>query len=161
MNDRAKIEYLIDAIAQRKPLHMIEEMCKDFSLNDIDSSGRTPLMVAAADDHLAAVEVLVKNGASLHIGGRSRMTALHEASASGRTAIAEYLLGRGAVVDAQTDDGVTPLMCAAAWGNFDVAKILLENGADRTKTDRTGATAAEIAREKGEDETADLIDSWI
>ncbi|WP_246724772.1 ankyrin repeat domain-containing protein [Rhizobium leguminosarum] len=89
------------------------------------------------------------------------MTALHEASANGEAAVANYLLSLGADVNAETADGVTPLMCAAAWGNTEVAKLLLENHADLTKTDRTGAAAADIAREKGEDDAADLINSYL
>jgi len=88
------------------------------------------------------------------------MTALHEASANGEAAVANYLLSLGAGVNAETADGVTPLMCAAAWGNTEVAKLLLENHADPAKTDRSGATAADTAREKGEDSTADLIHSY-
>ncbi|WP_237350459.1 MULTISPECIES: ankyrin repeat domain-containing protein [Rhizobium] len=55
---------------------------------------------------------------------------------------------------------MTPLICAAVWGNTEVAELLLQNHADMTKTDRTGATAADIAREKGENDTADLINSY-
>jgi ankyrin repeat protein len=51
-------------------------------------------------------------------------------------------------------------MCAAAWGNYEVAKLLLDYGADRTRTDRTGATATDIACEKCEDTTADIIKSF-
>jgi len=117
-------------------------------------------MVAAAEGLFAAVETLVRNGASVRATGRSQMTALHEASANGQAAIASYLLSLGAETDAETIDGVTPLMSAAAWGNIEVAKILLEKGADWTTVDRTGATATDIAREKGEDAAADMIESY-
>jgi ankyrin repeat protein len=88
------------------------------------------------------------------------MTALHEASANNQPSVASYLLSLGAEIDAETIDRSTPLMCAAAWGNIEVVNLLLENGADRTKTDLRGATAADTAREKGEDTTADMIDSF-
>ncbi|WP_423601544.1 ankyrin repeat domain-containing protein [Roseateles sp. MS654] len=133
---------------------------KDLDLNDVGIYGRTPLMASAAAGLLAAVETLVRNGASVHATGRAEMTALHEAAASGDAAIASYLLSAGANVDAKTVDGVTPLMCAAAWGNTVVVKLLLDNHADPTAADRTGATAADIAREKGEDDAADLINSY-
>jgi ankyrin repeat protein len=69
-------------------------------------------------------------------------------------------LSLGANVDVETIDGSTPLMCAAAWGNLEVVKVLLECGANRTKVDRTGATAADTALEKGEDDAAELINSY-
>ena len=83
---------------------------------------------------------------------------MHEAAANGQGAAVKILLSVGADIDSLTMDGATPLMCAAAWGYLDVAKLLLENGADSKKVDRYGDTAADIAREKGEDSVADFLD---
>jgi ankyrin repeat protein len=160
MNEQPNIEHLIKSIVAGASTVQLESECNQLDLNEVGIDGRTPLMVAAAEGFFAAVETLVRNGASVHATGRGQMTALHEASANGEAAVANYLLSLGAEVNAETIDGVTPLMCAAAWGNLGVAKLLLENGADRTKTDRTGATAADIAHEKCEDSTADLINSY-
>jgi ankyrin repeat protein len=160
MNDQPKIERVIEGIVKGASIVQLEIECKDLELNDVGIHGRTPLMVAAAQGFLVVAEMLVKYGASVHTTGARQMTALHEASANGKTAIAKYFLSLGAEVDAVTTDGVTPLMCAAAWGNIEVTTLLLESGADWAKTDRTGATASDIAREKGEDDTADLIDSY-
>ena len=51
-------------------------------------------------------------------------------------------------------------MCAAAWGNTAVVTLLLASGADWAKTDNTGATAADMAHEKGEDKAAELIEQY-
>lgn len=161
MNDQSKIEHFIERIVAGASLAQLEIESKELDLNKVGIHGRTPLMVSAAEGLLAAVETLVRNGASVHAIGRGEMTALHEASANGEAAVANYLLSLGADVNAETADGVTPLMCAAAWGSTEVAKLLLENHADLTKTDRTGAAAADIAREKGEDDAADLINSYL
>ena len=48
-------------------------------------------------------------------------------------------------------------MCAAAWGHVEAAKVLLEHGADFRITDRSGATACDIAGEKGEDRVAEVL----
>jgi|HubBroStandDraft_1064217.scaffolds.fasta_scaffold851202_1 ankyrin repeat protein len=160
MNKQPNIEHLIKSIVNGASRVQLEDECKELDLNDVFIHGRTPLMVAAAEGLLTAVETFVLNGASVQATGKRQMTALHEASANGQASVVNYLLSLKAKVDAETSDGTTPLMCAAAWGNLEVARLLLENGADRTKTNHAGVTAAEIAREKGEDSTSELINSY-
>lgn len=127
--------------------------------NELSSHGRTLLMAAASEGLREAIETLVSVGASVSAVGTSRITALHEASANGHDRVAFRLLELGAAVDAETDDGVTPFMCAAAWGHVEVAKLLLSHGADRKHKDETGASAADIAEEKGEQAFVEFLDS--
>jgi ankyrin repeat protein len=160
MNDQSKIESLIASIVAGASTAQLESECNQLDLDEVGIHGRTPLMAAAAEGLLEAVAMLVRKGASVGASGHGNITALHEASANGEAVVARYLLSLGAKVDAESIDGVTPLMCAAAWGNTEVAQLLLESGADGTRMDRTGATATDIAREKGYDTTADLIHSY-
>ncbi len=51
-------------------------------------------------------------------------------------------------------------MCAAAWGYATVVKFLLDKGALPSTKDCLGATASDIAREKGEEEIALLLESY-
>lgn len=110
MNDQSKIEHFIERIVAGASQAQLEIESKELDLNKVGIHGRTPLMVSAAEGLLAAVETLVRNGASVHAIGRGEMTALHEASANGKAAVANYLLSLGADVNAETVDGVTPLM---------------------------------------------------
>ena len=160
MDEHPSIERLIESILVRAPTQQLEVACRGLDLNEVGVRGRTPLMVAAAIGLLEVVELLVRNGASVHTIGCSDLNALHEAAANDHASVVRYLLAQGADVNAETIDGCTPLMCAAAWGNLETAKLLLKNGADRTKRDRRGGTAADIAGEKGEDAAADLIGSY-
>lgn len=160
MTNQLKIERVIQSISAGISTDQLAIECVDVDLNEPGEHGRTPLMAAASQGLLQAAEVLVRCGASVRASGVREMTALHEAASNGEAAMARYLLCWGAQVDAPTSDGVTALMCAAAWGRIDVLQFLLANGADWTKTDRTGSTASDIAREKGEDTSAELIDLY-
>jgi ankyrin repeat protein len=62
-------------------------------------------------------------------------------------------------VNATSSNGSTPLHYAAYNGHTDVVKLLLENGADPSIKDNTGKTAADIARERGRIEIANMIEN--
>ncbi len=160
MTDQTTIERVIQSISAGISTDQLEIECVDIDLNERGKYGRTPLMLAASQGLLQVAEVLVKCGASVQATGVRQMTALHEAASNGEVAMVKYLLCSGAQVDATTTDGVTALMCAAAWGKIEVLQLLLTNGADWTKTDQTGFTASEIALEKGEATSAELIDQY-
>lgn len=160
MKAQDPIEQLIESIVAGGPFRL-DPTISAFDLDETRVHGRTPLMVAAAQGHYEAVETLVRTGASVTTRGVREMTALHEASAKGDARIVDYLLTVGADADALTVDGVTPLMCAAAWGHLGAAKLLLEKGADPHKLDHVGATAKDIAEEKGEDTVAALINWYV
>jgi ankyrin repeat protein len=158
MSIQPKIDQLIEKLLSSIPNLASEIDDGDFNLECIGTHGRTPLMVASGEGLTDAFEILLARGAFVSTTGNGLLTALHEASANGHTQIAMRLIERGASVDAETIDKATPLMCAAAWGQLDMVRILLGYGADPTKVDSTGATAADIAREKGEDEIAEILE---
>jgi ankyrin repeat protein len=132
-------------------------LASGIDLNIVGSAGRTPLMLAASEGLCGIIAELTENGALVSARGENGMTALHEAASNGHSDAVRLLIGSGANVDAETIDGVTPLMCAAAWGHVDAATILIKHGADCDRGDRTGATAYDIAREKGENKTAEFL----
>lgn len=160
MSDQKRIDEIIDGINAGLPLIQLEVQFQSIDLNLVGTHGRTPLMAAVVNGSIPMVEALVRIGAGVQASGHRQLTALHEAAAHGEVEIVKYLISLGAVIDAVNNDGVTPLMCAAAWGNHEAVEILLKSGADWRNKDARGSTASDIAREKGEDSTADLIDFW-
>ena len=129
----------------------------DVDPNLIGKTGRTLLMTAASHGFDEAVMALIEIGANVNVAGEQGITPLHEAASNGHSRTAQILIQAGALVNVVSFDGVTPLMCAAAWGFVDVAKILIKHGADAALRDRRGATAYEIASEKGEDLASEFL----
>ncbi|MBH9576847.1 ankyrin repeat domain-containing protein [Inhella proteolytica] len=119
--------------------------------------GFTALHIAATAGHLPIVRLLVDNGADIDCRDSHGLSPLHQAI--GWPEVMQALLDSGADVDGVTAQGVTPLMCASAFGELASARLLLVMGAKVDLRDDRDSTAADIAREKGADEIAVLLDS--
>ena len=89
----------------------------------------TPLVLAAHNNDLAAVQRLLAARADAKAANAYGVTALMEAAANGNAAIAERLLAAGADANAASLEGETPLMAAARAGDAAVVKMLLKHGA--------------------------------
>src|SRR3546814_2567226 len=66
---------------------------------------------------------------------------------NGNADIVALLLEHGARVDEENRDGRTPLMTAAIKGHLPAVRTLIDAGADVTRSDYTGRTALDLARE--------------
>jgi uncharacterized protein len=115
---------------------MIERILKDAKgtdgappalLNARDAHGCTPLMWAAGDGNLAALEALVPAGADLNLQSPSGNTALHYAIASARPItkrIAQRLLEAGANIRIQNSNGEDAFAYARTRARPDMLEIL-------------------------------------
>ena len=138
---------------------------------NVDAQGKqgvTALMLAAENNQVEIVKLLLKKNADPNLEDQTGWTALMKAVYQGNTTcvealaarsrqevnrglliaaltghkeIAKILLDNGAEVDSRADDGRTPLMLAAIKGDSDLVSLLLKAGADPTLTDKSGATA--------------------
>ena len=119
------------------------------AVNVANSSGDTPLAVAAAQGHIRIVEMLLARGAAVNMCSRqvpAEKSALACASKLGHLNIVRTLLARGAEIN--PDGGQTPLMLAAKYGRMNVVRELIRQGAS-IDAHRDSGTALVLAAEAG------------
>lgn len=110
----------------------------------------------------AAIEAALQGGANINaLDTRSSQNgrfALNWAAINDRGQVVRMLIERGAAVNAQTRSGFTALHHAAETGSLSAAQALLNANADSTLRNANGKTAAEIARENGHPDVAQLLE---
>jgi len=84
---------------------------------------------------------------------------LHSAAAGNFTSTATMLIENGADVNVKQSAGTTPLHSAAYNGNLELLILLLEKGARVDIRMEGGKLPADLAREKGFDEIAEILES--
>ncbi|HEV8037632.1 MAG TPA: ankyrin repeat domain-containing protein [Bryobacteraceae bacterium] len=104
---------------------------KGANINARSKQGRTPLIIAAAQDgNSETVKLLLEKGADVSARTQSENSALHVAAEANDTESVRLLLSRGVEINAKNRFGDTALMYAAALGNIESMKLLLAKGAD-------------------------------
>ncbi len=149
--------------------------------------GGTPLMMAAAADHLSISEALLAAGAAVDAKTPQEDTALYFAAFNRYTEITDLLLRHGAdksaehrallhvgaqdghegevlqalqdgaAIDSFCPVGLNALMLAAEAGNLSVLKLLIERGANLELHGADGNTALHIAASKNQLEAVRLL----
>lgn len=108
----------------------------------------TPLHIAASRGNTAAIDELLRHGATIDVRVRG-VTPLHLAICFDYYQVARRLLAGGADVQAKDSDGNTPLHVAACGGNVDLTKDLLHHGARVYARNDKGETPLYFAKAEG------------
>jgi ankyrin repeat protein len=131
----------------------------DIEVDERSPDGFVPLHFAAFFGNAASARVLIERGASVNAVAENptRVQPLHSAVAHGDVETVALLLARGAEVNARQQNDLTPLMGAAFAGSVEMVKRLLAAGADASAVSGDGKTAADLARERGNDDALSLL----
>ena len=146
------------------------------NIDDIDSIGRTALMLASKAGHEEIVEtllsagangsqdghskggqVLLKRGADPNIRKKDGATALMYASQNGHSEVVQILLKGGADPNIRKKGEVTALMYASQNGHSEVVQILLKGGADPNSRTANGVTSLMVGSENGHSEVVQIL----
>jgi ankyrin repeat protein len=121
--------------------------------------GFTPVALAAFFGQPAAVTALIAAGADVNAAAKNalKVQALHAAVAGRNLDTVKAVLAAGADPNAQQQAGFRPIHEAGANAKRALAELLIAHGADPALPNDAGATAIDLAREKGHAEFADWL----
>lgn len=110
-------------------------------LNATDNSLWTPLMVAATNGRVDAVDQLLSHGATRDCVSQEGRSALHWAACKGKTSVVGTLVSAGLSVKDADNSGWTPLHCAMLHGHIQTgATLVVDFDADMLDQDELGNT---------------------
>ena len=129
----------------------------DALLDEPNSQGYTPLMVAAATDQEQVIDNLIARGASMEISGPKGDTAFHLACKHAGFSVVSRFLNYPRLLDLRDAEGRTPLMSSIQSSRADTAKTLIEVQGNVEAFDKDGKTALHYAAIMGLTEVVRLL----
>ncbi|KAL6702197.1 ankyrin repeat-containing domain protein [Trichoderma pleuroticola] len=136
-------------------LDLLASHASEPTLLDVtDSRGNTALTLATLKKNWAAIQILIRHGASCNITDMRGLRAIHHAARLGFDEGLSMLLRGGADPKATDHEYFTAVHHAINGGNADsgLVKILKEAGSELEAPDRSGRTPLMLAAQLGRDE---------
>jgi ankyrin repeat protein len=127
----------------------------------VGQTGWTALIYAGRDDNAAALDLLIKYGASVKEKCDNGDTALTQAIEGWHSFTAIRLIELGADLEPVTWTGKTPLLNAAENGDAAVCAALIRAGANIDAVDRNGMNALDLARKCGDPSYNTVNQKWL
>lgn len=129
------------------------------AVHRFSKDGFTPLGMAAYFGHEEIVRLLIQKGADVNVPANNgfQVYPLHSAVSGKNYRISKILIDAGADVNVQQKAGFTPLHAAAQLGDIELIVLLLEYDAAIDATMEDGKRPADLAKEKGFMEIAEIL----
>ena len=115
----------------------------------VNDNAFTTMHIAAYNDHIALVKLLIEAGADVDKKSSHGSTALSYAAKHGYTSCVMALVHAGADVNVTTNQGNTPIFVAAKYGHEACVALLIGAGADVRKCRLNGQTPMNAASGDG------------
>ncbi len=132
------------------------------AINSRSKDGFTALHFACFFGQPESARLLIENGAAVDAvaANPTQVMPLHSAASSRNLEAARLLLDHGApgIVNARQQGGWVPIHAAAQNGDRAMVELLLKHRADPKLANDDGKTPAVVAREKGHEEIAALLE---
>ncbi len=117
-------------------------------INALSVHSFTPLMLAAENQHLPIVRLLLESGAQVNVARRNGHTALHMAAAKGHLDIVQALVKAGADMNSVSKFGSTAMIDAARHNHREIVAFLKDQGADAGRRFRDFFTSVEMTADE-------------
>ena len=127
-------------------------------INSANTSGHSPLIIAAYNNQEEVVHYLLEAGADVNYQF-NQGAAIHGAAFKGHYGVVVLLVEYNAKFDVPDQNGTTPLIYATLFGHIDVAKFLFAKGSNPRLKDNTEQSAVDYARQLKHEDLIELFES--
>jgi uncharacterized protein len=129
-------------------------------INELDTGGDSPLIMAAYLGHTEILRLLLEAGADVSaLDPGMKATALHAAAYAGRTDAARLLIEHKIDIDKQGPyNGFTALHDAIWQNHLETAQVIITGGANLSLKSHDGQTPLEFARARKQPALIRLIE---
>lgn len=144
-NAKADDPSVYEIISSGNTAEFAELMAYGLDVDERDTNGYTPLILASSLGQDEFVHFLLDNGANPNKSNKDGMTALHFAALNGHTNVINALVDADAILDIVNGDGFSPLMLAIKNNHLFAVELLVKRGATLNIVDKVGNSPIDLA----------------
>jgi uncharacterized protein len=153
-------ESFAQCVAEDKTEEISLFLAAGFSPDTKDKKGVPMISIAARNERLDTLQLLLRSGAQVNLIAEDRgSTALFDSALEKNKDMIKILIEAGADVNIQSKDGQTALVVVVGEGDAEIVEILFKAGADPDIKDALGVSARKYATIFGNSKMLAIFDS--